>query len=119
MSVKTASLSQEIINILASLLQQWEHEDRASIWGRGRALLPAYTTISQPWQYAIEYHTFHEIAVRNTEINDLSRIVIKHRRKLLRRLELNVVLPTYADNAKSLVDEDDSQSSHLWARSEL
>lgn len=67
----------------------------------------------------MECHTFHEIAVRNTEMNELSRIVINHRRKLFRRLKLDVVLPTYADNAESLMGEDDSQSSHLWPRSEL
>lgn len=99
MSVGIASLSQEIIALVASYLQRWEHEDRADTSERGRALLPAYATISQSWQYAIECQIFREIAVKSTEIEDFSRIVVNHRRKQLRRLELNVILPTYTDKA--------------------
>ena len=113
MSVGIANLSQEIINLVALYLQRWEHENRANISERGRALLPAYATISQSWQYAIEGQTFREIAVKSTEIDDFSRIVVNHRRKLLRRLELNVILPTYTDKACAKFEtEKDKQSNN-------
>ena len=113
MSVGISNLSQEIINIIASYLQRWEHEDGISISERGRALLPAYSTISKSWQYAIEGQTFREIAVKSTEIDDLSHIVVNHRRKLLRRLELNVILPTYTDKACAKFEtEKDKQSNN-------
>ena len=99
MSVGISSLSQEIISLVASYLQRWEHEDRANISERGRALLPAYATISRSWQYAIERQTFREVTLKSIQIDELSRTVVKHRRKFLRRLELNVVLPTYTEGA--------------------
>lgn len=113
MSVGIAHLSQEIINIVASYLQRWEHEDRANITERGRALLPPYASISRSWQYAIEHQTFREIAIRSTELGDFSCILINHRRKLLRRLELNVILPTYTDKACAKFEtEEDKQSNN-------
>ena len=113
MSVGIANLSQEIINLVASYLQRWEHEDQVNISERGRALLPAYATISQSWQYAIEGQTFREIAVKSTEIDDFSRIVVNHRRKMLRRLEINVILPTYTDKACAKFEtEKDKQSNN-------
>ena len=113
MSVGIANLSQEIITLVASYLQRWEQEDRANILERGRALLPAYATISQSWQYAIEYQTFREIAVKSTEIENFSRIVVNHRRKQLRLLELNVILPTYTDKACAKFEtEKDKQSNN-------
>ena len=113
MAVGIASLSQEIISLVASYLQRWEYEDRANISKRGRALLPAYATISRSWQYAIERQTFREVAVQSIEIDEFSRIVVRHRRKLLRRLELNVVLPTYTDRACAKFEtEKDKQSNN-------
>ena len=118
MSVGMVNLSQEIIDLIVSYLQRWEHEHRNDIPGRGRALLPAYATISQSWQYAIEGQTFREIAVKSTGIDDLSRIVVKHRRKLLRRLELNVILPTYTDKAcaKFETEEDKQSNNQVFTR---
>ena len=113
MSIGISNLSQEIINIIASYLQRWEHEDELCISVGGRALLPAYATISTSWQYAIECQTFRRIAVNSTEIDDFSRIVVNHRRKLLRRLELNVILPTYTDKACAKFEtEKDKQSNN-------
>ena len=113
MSIGITDLSQEIINLIASYLQRWEHEDLANTSERGQALLPAYATISQSWQYAIEGQTFREIAVKSTGIGDLSRIVVNHRRKLLRRLELMVILPTYTDKACAKFEtEQDKQSNN-------
>ena len=99
MSVGIANLSQEIINLIAIYLRQWELGNLADISGRGRTLLPGYATISQSWQYAIESSTFRSIAIKSTEIDDFSRIMVNHRRKLLRSLNLNVILPTYTDKA--------------------
>ncbi len=99
MSVDLTDLSQEIINLVASYLQRWEHEDERFSPQTGRALLPTYATISQSWQHAIEYRTFRKLSIKSTEIEDFSRIMVKHRRRQLRRLEFNVVLPTYPDLA--------------------
>ena len=113
MSIGIANLSQEIISLVVSYLQRWEHDDRANISERGRALLPAYATISASWQYAIECQTFREIAVKSTEMVDFSRTMVYHRRKLLRRLELNVILPTYTDKACAKFETDkDTQSNN-------
>ncbi len=114
MSVGIASLSQEIVILVASYLQRWEHEDRVDISSeRGQALLPAYASISQSWQYAIECQTFREIAVKSTEIEAFSQIVVNHRRKQLRRLELNVILPTYTEQACAKFEtEKDKQSNN-------
>ncbi len=108
-----ANISQEITCLIVSYLPRWEHEDRANISERGRALLPAYAAISPSWQYAIERQTFREITIKNTGIDEFSRIVVKHRRLLLRRLELNVVLPTYTDRACTKFEtENDKQSNN-------
>ena len=113
MSVGIANLSQEIISHIASYLQRWEHEDRAGTSERGQPLLPVHATISRSWQYAIESQTFREITIKSTEIENLSRIVVNHRRKLLRRLQLNVVLPTYTDKACAKFEtEKDKQSNN-------
>lgn len=113
MPVGIANLPQEIIYLVASYLQRWDHEDCADIFERGRALLPAYATISRSWQHAIEFQTFREIAVKSTEIENFSRIVVNRRRKLLRRLQLNVILPTYTDKACAKFEtEKDKQSNN-------
>ena len=105
-------LSQEIISLIASYLQRWEHEDRANTSERGQALLPSYSTISRSWQYAIECLTFREIAMKSTEVVEFSHIVINHRRKVLRRLELNVILPTYTDKACAKFETDMDMDSN-------
>jgi hypothetical protein len=113
MSVGIANLSQEIISLVASYLPRWEHEDRANISERGPALLPSYATISRSWQHVIECQTFRDITVKSIEIDHFSRIVANHRRKLLRRLELNVILPTYTDKACAKFEtEQDKQSNN-------
>ena len=118
MSTGIASLSQEIISLVASYLQRWEHNDSANISERGRALLPAYATISRSWQYAIERQTFREIAIKSTELVDLSHIVVNHRRKSLRRLELIVILPTYTDKAcaKFETNEDTQSNNQVFTK---
>ena len=118
MSVGIVSLSQETISLIVSYLQRWEHEDRANSSERGRALLPAYATISPSWQYAIERQTFREVAVKSIEIDEFSRIVVQHRRTLLRRLELDVVLPTYTDGAcaKFETEEDKQINNQVFTK---
>ena len=112
MPVGIIDLPQEIISLIASYLERWEHDGRADISERGRALLPAYATISPSWQYAIECQTFYEIALKSTEMADFSHIVVKHRRKLLRRLELSVILPTYTDKACAKFETDKDKQSN-------
>ena len=113
MSVGIADLPQEIISLVVSYLPRWEHEDCGNISGRGLALLPAYAAISRSWQDLIERQTFREIIVRSTEIDHFSRIVVNRRRKLLRRLELKVILPTYTDKACAKFEtEKDKQSNN-------
>ena len=113
MPVGIADLPQEIIYLVASHLQRWEHEDCHDIFEKGRALLPAYATISRSWQHAIEFQTFSEIAVKSTEIETFSHIVVNRRRRLLRRLQLNIILPTYTDKACAKFEtEKDKQSNN-------
>ena len=112
MPVGIADLSQEIIRLIVSYLERWGHDDRGNISQRGRALLPAYATISRSWQYAIEPHTFCEINLNSTKIDDFSHIVVKHRRKLLRRLGLNVILPIYTDKARAKFETDKDKQSN-------
>ena len=113
MTVGIANLSQEIIDIIASYLQRWEHEDQFGTSDRGRALLPAYATISTSWQYAIEGQTFRQVGVTSTEIDDFSHMMVSRRRRLLRRLELNVILPTYTDKLCAKFEtEKDKQSNN-------
>ena len=97
-------LSQEIISLIASYLQR-------RCWKSGRGP-SAYATISRSWQHAIERLTFREIAVESTELVDLSHIVVNHRRRLLTRLELNVVLPTYTDKARAKFENDKDMQSN-------
>ena len=99
MLVTLASLSPEITILIASYLQRWECENRANKDDRGQALLPPYATISRSWQYAIEYRTFRGLEVNNNDLLEFSRIVVGHRRRLLRRLDFMIVLPTYGDKA--------------------
>lgn len=99
MAVGMTDLSQEIIHLIASYLPRWENGERANMSERGRALLPAYATISRSWQYTIESLTFHQVGVSSTDIGSLSRIAVNHRRKLLKRLDFLVILPTYSDKA--------------------
>lgn len=113
MSVGISSLSQEILSLVASYLPRWENQDRADSSERDPALLPPYATISRSWQHVIECQTFREITVKSTEIDRFSHIVAKHRRNLLRRLELNVILPTYTDQACAKFEtEKDKQSNN-------
>lgn len=113
MSSGIASLSQEMINLVPSYLRRLEKEDSAIISKRGRTLLPAYATISHSWQYAMECQPFRELAVKGTEIENLSRIVVDHRRKQLRWLEFNVIHPTYTDQASAKLEtEEDKQSDN-------
>ena len=118
MSAGIAELSQEIISLVASYLQRWEHQGRANISERGQALLPAYATISRSWQYAIERQTFREIAIKSNELVDFSRIVVSHRREFLRRVELIVILPTYTDKAcaKFETDEDKQLNNQVFTK---
>lgn len=113
MSVGIADLSQEIISLVVSYLPRWEHEDRANILERGSTLLPAYAAISRSWQDVIERQTFREIIVKSTEIDYFSRIMANRRRKIVSRLELNVILPTYTDKACAKYEtEKDKQSNN-------
>ena len=99
MSTGMGTISQEITSLITSYLPRWEHNDRANISERGRALLPAFATISRSWQHAIEYQTFREITIKSNELVELSYIVVNHHGKLLRLLEVNVILPTYTERA--------------------
>ena len=114
MSTGMGILSQEIISLIASYLPRWEHNDRANISERGRALLPAFATISRSWQHAIEYQTFREMTIKSNELVEFSHIVVNHRRNLLRRLEINVILPTYTERACAKFEiYEDTQLNNL------
>ena len=116
MAVGITNLPQELIDLVASYIQRWEQGNRTFDWDSGeksRTLLPAYATISRSWQYAIERQTFHKICLKTTELDNFCQFLVNHRRKLLRRLKLDVILPTYTDEACAKFEtEADRQSNN-------
>lgn len=116
MAVGITDLPQELIDLVASYIQRWEYDNRTFIWYSGepsRTLLPAYATISRAWQYAIERQTFHAIRIKSTELEDFCQLLVNHRQKLLKRLELEVILPTYTYEAGAKFEtEADRQSNN-------
>ena len=116
MAVGITNLPQELIDLVASYIQHWEHDNRTFDWHWGndsRTMLPAYATISRAWQYAIERQTFHTIRLRSTELKDFCHLLVSHRWSLLKRLEFNVILPTYTEKACAKFEtETDRQSNN-------
>ena len=109
------SLSQDIIGLIVSHIQRWEHPDYTD---KGLAFLPPYAPISRSWQYAIEIHTFREVWVKSTELEWFSRIMGKHRRKFLRRINFDIILPTYTDMActKFETEQDRQTNSQVFTQ---
>ena len=91
------------------------HDNRTFDWDSGessRTMLPAYATISRAWQYAIERQTFYSIVLRSTELGDFCQFLVNHRRKLLKRLKFEVILPAYTDKAYAKFETETDKHSN-------
>ncbi|KAF2086618.1 hypothetical protein K490DRAFT_66401 [Saccharata proteae CBS 121410] len=62
--------------------------------------LHKYATVSRSWQYAVERITFCELHIQSSELShclDTLRSAQKHRRSLIKQLDLEIILPDYSD----------------------
>lgn len=83
-------LPQEIVDKIAGHLLD-RHE--------GKRILPVLATLSRSWQHAIELFTFQSLHVTSDELEDFYAAFVgrKTRRRFLRDLHLDIVLPRYND----------------------
>lgn len=86
-------LPQEIINLIASSIEFSSDVSDDPIWSS----LPQYASISPSWKLAIERINPHEIYLKSTVLDAFAAICRGDRRWSMRRLTLDVVLPTYDD----------------------
>jgi hypothetical protein len=118
-------LPQEVIDRIASFTQRLP--DQSGIPWRERiglrSTLPAYATISRSWKHAIERIVFQEISLMSTKLDTFDAILRADRRRLLKTLILNVVLPTYDEKAcgrfEQAADEDANNESFTKAIEKL
>ena len=80
---------------------------------------PRVATLSRAWQSAIETITFREIHIKSNRpeleifkeaFSDLSRC--RHRRRALRKLEYDVVLPVYSDQSCAEYETSDDRQAN-------
>ncbi|OTB17080.1 hypothetical protein K445DRAFT_316575 [Daldinia sp. EC12] len=84
-------LPQEIINTIASLIPQ-----RVS----DKLIRPGLASLSKSWQAAIEAYVFRDLRIKNTDLSEFFAVFSgTHRRRLLRTLGFDIVLPTYSNDA--------------------
>lgn len=83
-------LPQELVDRIAGHLPD-RHE--------GKRILPALATLSRSWQHAIELFTFKSLHVTSDDLEDFWAAFEgrQTRRRLLRDLQLDIVLPPYSD----------------------
>lgn len=102
-----ARLSQELIDQIASYLERCD-EDSSGL-KEPVSKLPEYACISRKWQLSIESRTFRSLIINNTELPDLARIVVGHRRHFLTQVNYDIFLTLNSDrssNPKFESDED-------------
>ncbi|KXJ87447.1 hypothetical protein Micbo1qcDRAFT_167460 [Microdochium bolleyi] len=68
--------------------------------GRTSYNRPALATVSRQWQYAVERLTFEELCLKSSELDTFELIAQGSRRRLIRRLNFIVVLPSYGDDVR-------------------
>lgn len=102
-----ARLSQELIDQIASYLDRYAEASSHS--EKPASNLPAYACISRKWQLSIERRTFKSLIINNTELPDLAKIVVGHRRHFLVQMNYDIFLTVNSDrssNPKFESDED-------------
>lgn len=103
-----ARLSQELIDQIASYLEQYDEEDSFRL-KNPVSKLPAYACISRKWQLSIESRTFRSLIISNKELPDFAKIVVGHRRQFLTQVTYDIFLTLNSDrssNPKFESDED-------------
>ncbi|KAF4541602.1 uncharacterized protein LTHEOB_8597 [Lasiodiplodia theobromae] len=94
-----SSLSQELICRIAEFLPQRHDYSNLPVLkrptGPNPSQLPPYACVSRPWQHAIERRTFEAVTIDSNHVADLARVLVAHRRHLLRVLTYNLVIPPY------------------------
>ncbi|KAF2158001.1 hypothetical protein K461DRAFT_28342 [Myriangium duriaei CBS 260.36] len=82
-------LSPELVSIVVENLSS--HKD-----------LAAYSTVSTQFRAAVERRTFRRLALQDSDLQDLGRILVNDvRRSLLQRIDFRIVLPTYGDSRRN------------------
>ncbi|KAL9030616.1 MAG: hypothetical protein Q9196_001283 [Gyalolechia fulgens] len=111
-------LPQELVTHIASYIDR--HDPGLDFFVEQQSApseLPAYATISRPWQQAIESRTFRTLHFKSTELPYVVEILTSsHWRQLLSSLTYDVVLPTYTDNqcAKFETAEDMQRNNEAF-----
>lgn len=94
-----AKLSQELIDQIASYLEQYDEESSHS--QKRVSKLPAYACVSRKWQLSIESRTFRTLIINNTELPNLAKIVVGHRRNFLTQLTYDILLTLNSDRSSN------------------
>lgn len=94
-----AKLSQELIDQIASYLERYDEEPSYS--QEPVSKLPAYACVSRKWQLSIESRTFKSLIINNTELPNLAKIMVGHRRYLLTQLTYDVLLTLNSDRSSN------------------
>ncbi|KAG6354531.1 hypothetical protein INS49_004548 [Diaporthe citri] len=103
-------LPQEVVDKIAGHLPA-RHE--------GKRILPILATFSSSWQHAIELFTFQSLHVTSDGLDDFYAAFVgqKTRRRFLRDLHLDIVLPRYSDEdcAKYETAHDRAANSDIFS----
>lgn len=101
-------LSQELIDQIASYLERYDED--SSRLKKPVSKLPAYACISRKWQLSIESRTFRSLIINNTELPDLAKIVVGHRRHFLTQVTYDIFLTLNSDRSSNpKFESDDDQ----------
>ncbi|KUJ09072.1 uncharacterized protein LY89DRAFT_690614 [Mollisia scopiformis] len=77
-----------------------------------------YATVSKEWQKSVERHTFSNLYLTPTRLQEFGRIVERKRQKYVRRINLDVVLDAYDEVAfgRYESDEDQERNNQVFTR---
>lgn len=77
--------------------------------------IAAFASLSRRWQLAVEPLLFREIRVRSVELDEFAAIYStsqSHRRRLLKYLRFEILLPTYNDAEYKLFESDQDRQAN-------
>jgi hypothetical protein len=107
----------EIIANIALYLPKWL-EDNGSATD---AQLARPASLSRKWQFSVEPAVFREIKLKSTELDAFASVFStsqSHRRRLLKSLVFNIVLPIYSDDDCAMYETDWDRLANSKAASE-
>jgi hypothetical protein len=73
---------------------------------------PVLATISWKWQRAIERRSFRALELKSTELDEFETIITGARRRYLRVLRYQIVLPTYSLGSRQLFERHDDRKAN-------